>query len=90
MRATVVLTEALGSEIDVHFLVDAPKVVAEDTKALEKDAAAQDAAEAVHGTEFVASFAPRSRVCHGDEIEVVVDTERLPFSGPATGAAIRD
>ena len=36
------LTEALGSEIVVHFDVDAPKVVTEDTKLLEKDAAPPD------------------------------------------------
>ena len=44
----------------------------------------------ITGTRFVASFAPRSRVRAGDQIEVVVDTERMHFFGPETGAAIRD
>jgi multiple sugar transport system ATP-binding protein len=35
------------------------------------------------------SFAPRSRVKPGDEVEVVVDTERMHFFDPRTSAAIR-
>ena len=38
----------------------------------------------------MASFAPRSRVRAGDQIEVVVDTERLHFFDPETGDAIHD
>jgi arabinogalactan oligomer / maltooligosaccharide transport system substrate-binding protein len=43
----------------------------------------------ITGTRFVASFAPRSRVRTGDQIEVVVDTERIHFFDPETGNAIR-
>ncbi|WNV74556.1 ABC transporter ATP-binding protein [Geodermatophilus sp. DSM 44513] len=89
LRARVVLTEALGSEITVHFTVDAPEVVTEDTRALAQDARAEETSHRVAGTKFVASFAPRSRVRPGDEIEVVVDTERLHFFDTASGAAIR-
>ena len=89
LRAKVVLTEALGSEIVVHFLVDVPKVVTEDTQALAKDAGVQEAGQVRDETKFVASFAPRSRVRHGDDIEVVVDTERLYFFDTGTGLAIR-
>jgi hypothetical protein len=67
----------------------APKVVTEDTKALEKDAHAEDVPTHVQGTKFVAAFAPRSRVRIGDEVEVVVDTERMHFFDPDTGNAIR-
>jgi multiple sugar transport system ATP-binding protein len=76
----------------VHFELDAPKVVTEDTKLLEKDAHTDEAPahEEVTGTRFVASFAPRSRVRAGDQIEVVVDTERMHFFDPDTGDAIRD
>ena len=75
----------------VHFDLDAPKVVTEDTKLLEKDAGTDDVRPwPTHGnTWFVASFAPRSRVRPGDEIEVAVDTERLHFFDPETGLAIR-
>jgi multiple sugar transport system ATP-binding protein len=69
--------------------VDAPKVVTEDTKALDKDAHTEDVPVAHTGTRFVAAFAPRSRVRIGDEVEVVVDTERMHFFDPDTGVAIR-
>jgi ABC-type sugar transport system ATPase subunit len=89
LRATVSQVEALGARIVVHFEIDAPKVVTEDTKALEKDAHAEDVPTHVQGTKFVAAFAPRSRVRIGDEVEVVVDTERMHFFDPDTGNAIR-
>ena len=91
LKAEVTLVEALGAQIVVHFDVDAPKVVTEDTKLLEKDAHTDEspAHQEIEGTRFVASFAPRSRVRAGDQIEVVVDTERMHFFDPQTGAAIR-
>jgi multiple sugar transport system ATP-binding protein len=85
LKATVGLVEALGAQIVVHFELDAPKVVTEDTKLLEKDAHTE-----ITGTRFVASFAPRSRVRAGDQIEVVVDTGRIHFFDPETGDAVRD
>jgi multiple sugar transport system ATP-binding protein len=92
LKAEVSLVEALGAQIVVHFEVDAPKVVTEDTKLLEKDAHTDEAPahEEIQGTKFVASFAPRSRVRAGDQIEVVIDTERMHFFDPQTGAAIRE
>jgi multiple sugar transport system ATP-binding protein len=90
LRATVSLVEALGAQIVVHFDVDAPKVVTADTKLLEKDAHTDDVpTHEIEGTKFVAAFAPRSRVKVGDQIEVVVDTERMHFFDPDTGNAIR-
>jgi multiple sugar transport system ATP-binding protein len=90
IRAKVGITEALGSEIVVHFDVDAPRVVTADTKELERDAHTEDVPVAHHGNTFVASFAPRSRVRSGDDIEIVVDRERVHFFDPETGLAIRD
>jgi multiple sugar transport system ATP-binding protein len=91
LRAKINLIEALGSEIVVHFSVQAPKVVTADTKALEEDAHTDEVAlpHADEGTPFVASFAPRSRVRAGDEVEIVVDRERMHFFDPETGLAIR-
>jgi multiple sugar transport system ATP-binding protein len=91
LKATVSLVEALGAQIVVHFEVDAPKVVTEDTKLLDKDAHTDEAPAhtEIAGTRFVASFAPRSRVRAGDRVEVVVDTERMHFFDPETGEAIR-
>ncbi|HET9559843.1 MAG TPA: sn-glycerol-3-phosphate ABC transporter ATP-binding protein UgpC, partial [Actinomycetota bacterium] len=87
LKAEVTLVEALGAQIVVHFDVDAPKVVTADTKLLEKDAHTDEAPahQEIQGTRFVASFAPRSRVKIGDQIEVVVDTERMHFFDPETG-----
>lgn len=90
LRARATLVEALGSAIMVHFGVDAPKVVTEDTKALEQDAKTTDIPQHTPGTPFVASFAPRARVRNGDMVEVVVDTERMHFFDPKTGDAIRE
>ena len=89
LRAKVDLTEALGSEIVVHFSVAARRVVTEDTKELMRDAHTEDMPVVHSGTPFVASFAPRSRVRPGDEIEVVVDRERMHFFDPETGNSIR-
>ena len=49
----------------------------------------EDVPTRAQGTRFVAAFAPRSRVRIGDEVEVVVDTERMQFFDPDTGMAIR-
>jgi multiple sugar transport system ATP-binding protein len=91
LRATISLTEALGSEIVVHFAIKAARVVTEDTKELERDAHTDEVAlpHEVEGTPFVASFAPRSRVRPGDDVEIVVDRERMHFFDPETGLAIR-
>ena len=90
LDATVSLTEALGSEIVVHFDLDVSKVVTEDTQLLEKDSGASDTGLHTEHNRFVASFGPRSRVRINDKIQVVVDTERLHFFDPATGLAVRD
>jgi multiple sugar transport system ATP-binding protein len=92
LRSTALLTEALGSEIVVHFDVPAPAVQTEDAKELKEDIGLGDIAHAleVSGTKFVASFSPRSTVKPGDAIEVGVETSRLYFFDLATGSAIRD
>ena len=94
LRSTARLTEALGSEIVVHFPVSAPPVETEDTKELRDDAGTNDAIgtaeESGAGTKFMASFSPRSTVKSGDDIEVGVDTSRLYFFDLDTGLAIRD
>ena len=88
LSATVSLIEALGAQIMVHFALDAPRVVTEDTKLLEKDAHTEDVPR-TDTTKFVAAFAPRSRVRAGDEIQVAVDTERMHFFDPESGEAVR-
>jgi multiple sugar transport system ATP-binding protein len=90
VRSTALLTEALGSEIVVHFEVPASAVQTEDTKELEDDAGMGELSHSLDlaGTKFVASFSPRSTVKPGDAIEVGVDTSRLYYFDLATGASI--
>jgi multiple sugar transport system ATP-binding protein len=88
LSTTVLLTEALGSEIVVHFAVDARKVTPDDLmKAGESDSDIFGLEADV--TPFVASFSPRSQVRAGDQVEVAVDTARLHFFDLETGLAIR-
>jgi multiple sugar transport system ATP-binding protein len=91
LHSTALLTEALGSQIVVHFELAAPPVETDDTRELRADAGSADAIGALstEGTKFVASFSPRSTVRHGQPIEVGVDTRRLYLFDLETGAAIR-
>jgi multiple sugar transport system ATP-binding protein len=93
LRARVDLREALGSEVLVHFTVDAPMVVTEDTKELAADTGSEalEALEAraeQHGSEFTAALNPRTEARRGQEIELVVDTSRLHFFDPESGLGI--
>ena len=87
-RAKVTLVEALGSEIMVHFAVNAPKPRTADIALLAKE---QGADEVPHDetSRWIASFAARSRVRVGDEIQVVVDIERMHWFDPESGLSIR-
>ncbi|CAN5473850.1 ABC transporter ATP-binding protein [soil metagenome] len=81
IQATVSLIEALGSELMVHFGVDAAKINSGDPDAIE---------EASHdGTSTaVGRFSPRSRVRMRDTVEIAVSTERFHFFDPETRLAI--
>jgi multiple sugar transport system ATP-binding protein len=91
--AEVELVEALGSDVLVHFTIDARPALTEDVKEVAADvgqealAAVQHKAEVGHST-VVARLNPRTRARKGERIEVVVDTERLHFFDPDSGAGI--
>jgi multiple sugar transport system ATP-binding protein len=93
ISATVELREALGSEVLVHFSIDAPIVLTEDTRELAVDVGAEaledleEKAKAAKSV-FVAQLSPRTRLREGDRMEVVVDTNRLHFFDPETGLGI--
>ncbi len=91
LQSKVLLTEALGSEIVVHFEVPAAPVRTEDVKELEKDLGTDELTQTIEiaGSKFVASFNPRSRVRPGDPVEIGVDTGRLHFFDLSSGLAIR-
>jgi multiple sugar transport system ATP-binding protein len=60
-----------------------------DTKLIEKEAGAEGLRVGPElGVTWVASFAPRSRVRMGDDIEVAVDVERVHYFDPETSLAI--
>jgi multiple sugar transport system ATP-binding protein len=93
ISSTVDLREALGSEVLVHFTLDAPIVLTEDTRELAVDVGAEaleDLEERAKSarSEFVAQPSPRTRLREGDSLEVVVDTNRLHFFDPETGLGI--
>ncbi len=94
MRGKVVLREALGSEIMVHFTVDAPPAVTEDVRELAADVgderAVQDMAAGGSDTTVVGRFGARSTVALGDTIEAAVDTRALHFFDPGSGLGIYD
>jgi len=91
LRGTTHLTEALGSEIMVHFNVKARNAMTEEVRELAEDvgddrALEQDDDEAM----LVGRFGARSRVRPGESIEVAVDTRSLHFFDPQTGLGIYD
>jgi len=72
ITGTCRLVEALGSELMVHFAIDAHTVNSGDP-----DAPEQELGEGVANA--VARFNPRSRVRANDELQVTVATENLHF-----------
>ena len=76
------LVEALGSELVVHFTIDAHRVLAEG--AVDKDEAA-----AVRSGEGVARVAAKTPVKPGDKLTFAVDIEEMKFFDTQTGLSIR-
>jgi multiple sugar transport system ATP-binding protein len=90
LHAVPDLTEALGSDLLVHFGLPVPGVVNEDTRELARDAGTDlaEAKTAPAGTVVVGRFSPRSRVREGEPVEVAVDVARLHVFDLETGQAI--
>jgi multiple sugar transport system ATP-binding protein len=83
ITAKVTLIEALGSELMVHFGVDAAKINSGDPDAIEE-------ASVDGNSTAVGRFSPRSRIRMGDTAEIAVSTERFHFFDPETRLAIWD
>ena len=90
LSVTIDLLEAMGSDVFVHFELDAPPVVTEETRELAEDVDAELAAgrAAAAKTNVVARCGPRTAATQGERLEVVVDTARFHFFDLGTGASI--
>jgi multiple sugar transport system ATP-binding protein len=89
LRGRVVLREALGSEIQAHFNIDARPALTDDVRELAADVGEELTDQAPHTT-MVGRFGAGSGVRQGQEAEVAVDTQALHFFDPDTGAGIYD
>jgi multiple sugar transport system ATP-binding protein len=93
VNVEVELTEAMGAEVYVHFAVDAPPVLTEDTKEL-----ASDTDEAViegltgqaasHRSTMVARVNARTGAREGQGMQLAFDTRTLHFFDLETGEGI--
>jgi multiple sugar transport system ATP-binding protein len=95
LSATVDLREALGSEVLVHFTVEAPIVLTEDTKELATDVGTMELEDLEQRAReetstFVASLNPRTEAREGERLELFVDTKRLHFFDPESGRGVYD
>jgi multiple sugar transport system ATP-binding protein len=91
LRGAVQLREALGSDIMVHFRIDATPALTEDVRELAEDvdaATLQELEETREGTTMVGRFGAQSRVREGQPAEVFVDTRSLHFFDPDTSLGI--
>jgi multiple sugar transport system ATP-binding protein len=93
--AVVGLRENMGSEVFVHFTVNAPSVLTEDTKELAVDAGTDsleklELAAAENTSAFVARMSPRTKVRLAEDIEVFIDTAAMHFFDIDTGRSIYD
>ncbi len=91
LYADVELIEALGHELEVHFLIDATRARSEEAAAAQETAdlgGAPALTMAGAKSEGVARVSPRSQLKAGSRAAFVVDTEHLHFFDPDTGAAI--
>ncbi len=93
ISVTADLVEALGSDVFVHFSVDAPPVVTEETRELAEDVDEERAVALAadrsgsHAT-IVARCGPRTSARPGQAMDIVVDTGRFHFFDLETGDAI--
>jgi multiple sugar transport system ATP-binding protein len=92
LRVVCDLTEPLGSEVLVHFSTGAERIISSATAADAGEDAevsfGSDSEDASASTRLVARVSPKSRIAEGSEIELAVDTTRLYFFDPETGATI--
>ncbi|HYY07237.1 MAG TPA: sn-glycerol-3-phosphate ABC transporter ATP-binding protein UgpC [Actinomycetota bacterium] len=89
-KTNVDLREDMGSEVLVHFSLDAPPVLTEDTRELAADRgqAIEDLEQLATRAAWIARFDADTRAAESDAVEVLVDTKRIHFFDQETGEAI--
>ena len=94
MKGQVVLREALGAEIMVHFTTDARPAQTDDVRELVQDLgderAIEEASQERGESTLVGRFSPETKIREGETAAVAVDTRRMHFFDPETGLAIYD
>jgi multiple sugar transport system ATP-binding protein len=92
LATTCDLTEPLGAEVLVYFTVAAralvPDVTGDDSADADVYFGEPKTADSEPSSRLVARVSPRTRISEGDPIELAVDTSRLYFFDPETGAAV--
>jgi multiple sugar transport system ATP-binding protein len=90
LEITVDIREDMGSEVFLHFAVDAPPVKAEELRELVGDEAveAADAQTHHHGSPFIAKVARGTGAREGDPASLTVNTRLLHAFDLDTGDAI--
>ncbi|HTN78701.1 MAG TPA: sn-glycerol-3-phosphate ABC transporter ATP-binding protein UgpC [Acidimicrobiales bacterium] len=89
LSVLVELVEALGSDVVVHFSIQAAAALTEDVKELAIDIGVPiDGDTAGSHTNVVARLNPRTRARKGEPIQLVVDTHRLHFFDLEDSSAI--
>ena len=89
----VSLREGMGSDVFLHFDLDAPPVLTDDTKELASDIdekALEDLKTQASEKQvtFIARAGPETTAQTGQRREIFVDTRKLYFFDPATGGSI--
>ncbi len=89
LDVTVDIKEDMGSEVYLHFAVQAPAVKAEELREIVGDEAIVAADEQTHhGSPFIARVARGTQAREGAAVQLAVVTPRLHFFDLATGVGI--
>jgi multiple sugar transport system ATP-binding protein len=93
LAASVDLREDMGAEAFLHFWVDAPPALTDDTRDLASDLGSEKLEElreqaSERRSRFVVRASPESRATAGDDVQIFVDARKLHFFDPETGEAI--
>ncbi len=90
MTVTIDIREDLGSEVFLHFALDAPGVTAEELRELVGDEAleAADVQTHHHGSPFIAKVARGTAAREGEQAVLTLNTQLLHFFSLETGQAI--